>query len=87
MIRFFFIVLAAQFAATISAVEPFEPFLKEHCVRCHGPEKEKGDLRIDQLSRDFKAGIDGHFWAEVVNRINSGEMPPEDEPQPEIFTK
>ncbi|MEM7011266.1 MAG: DUF1592 domain-containing protein [Verrucomicrobiota bacterium] len=65
-----------------AAEESFEPFLKAHCVRCHGPEKEKGDLRIDELSRDFKAGIDGHLWAEVVERINAGEMPPEDEPQP-----
>ena len=40
------------------------------------------DLRIDQLSRDFKSGQDSHLWAEVLERINAGEMPPEDEPQP-----
>ena len=57
-------------------------FLQEHCVRCHGPEKEKGDLRIDQLSREFRSSVDGHLWAEIVERINAGEMPPEDEPQP-----
>jgi len=39
-------------------------------------------LRLDQLSRDFKSGIDGQIWAEVVEKINAGEMPPEDEPQP-----
>tara|TARA_R110002072_G_scaffold13481_2_gene56915 strand:- start:133879 stop:136353 length:2475 start_codon:yes stop_codon:yes gene_type:complete len=68
----------------VSAVEPFEAFLTKHCVRCHGPEKVERELRIDQLSRDFKTGIDGHLWAEIVERINSGEMPPEDEPQPTI---
>ena len=36
---------------------PFEKFLTTHCVSCHGPKKEKGDLRIDTLARDFKAGI------------------------------
>jgi mono/diheme cytochrome c family protein len=58
------------------AAEPFEAFLETHCVRCHGPEKEKGDLRIDQLSRDFKLGADTHHWAEVIEQVNSGEMPP-----------
>jgi hypothetical protein len=64
------------------AAEPFEGFLQKHCVGCHGPKKSKGDLRLDQLSRDFKSGIDGQVWAEVVEKINAGEMPPEDEPQP-----
>ena len=39
-------------------------------------------MRIDTLSRDFKAGIDSHFWAEVIERINAGEMPPEEKPRP-----
>ncbi len=62
--------------------EPFEAFLERHCVRCHGPQKEEGDIRIDQLSRDFKSGVDTHHWAESLDKINSGEMPPKDEPQP-----
>ena len=64
------------------AAEPFEVFLKKHCVRCHGSQKEEGDIRIDRLSRDFKAGLDSHHWAEALDKINSGEMPPNDEPQP-----
>jgi len=65
------------------AVKPeFDIILQKYCVACHGPEKSKGDLRIDQLSRDFKSGIDGQIWAEVVEKINAGEMPPKDESQP-----
>jgi|APTNR8051073442_1049403.scaffolds.fasta_scaffold12213_2 mono/diheme cytochrome c family protein len=79
--RLLFIVVTA-FASAASAADPFEAFLEKHCVSCHGPDKEKGDLRIDQLSRDFKSGLDTHLWHEVIERINSGEMPPEDEPQP-----
>ncbi len=80
----FCLVLLACLAGTSVglAEESFEVFLEKHCVRCHGPELVERDLRIDQLSRDFKSGIDGHLWAELVERINSGEMPPEDEPQP-----
>ncbi|MDA0810754.1 MAG: DUF1592 domain-containing protein, partial [Planctomycetota bacterium] len=65
-----------------SGAEPFEAFLEKHCVRCHGPQKEEGDIRIDRLSRDFKAGTDSHHWAEALDKLNSGEMPPEGEPQP-----
>ena len=68
----------------VSAEAPFEAFLNKHCIHCHGPKKEKGNLRIDTLNRDFKTGVDGQIWAEVVEKINAGEMPPEEEPQPTI---
>ena len=69
-------------ANTASSAEPLESFLSKHCIRCHGPQKEEGDIRFDRLSRDFKAGIDTHHWAEALDKINSGAMPPKDEPQP-----
>ena len=77
-----YLILSLCLASAVSSAAAFEAFLVKHCVRCHGPKRVKRDLRIDTLSRDFKAGLDGHLWAEVVERINSGEMPPEDEPQP-----
>ncbi len=70
------------FGSAVSAAEPFEAFLEKHCIRCHGPQKEEGDIRIDKLSRDFKAGRDSHHWAEALDKVNSGEMPPKKEPQP-----
>ncbi|TWU01000.1 DUF1592 domain-containing protein [Stieleria varia] len=83
ILRLFLIVLPmVASAATVSAAESFESFLNTHCLRCHGPEKVERDLRIDQLSRDFKVGADSHLWAEIVERINAGEMPPAEEPQP-----
>ena len=78
----FSIYLLLFFGLSAYGVKPLEGFLTKHCVRCHGPKKEKGDLRIDTLSRDFKAGIDSHLWAEVNERINAGEMPPEEEARP-----
>jgi hypothetical protein len=68
--------------SAVQAAEPFEAFLEKHCIRCHGPQKEAGDIRIDRLSRDFKAGRDSHHWAEALDKVNSGEMPPKKEPQP-----
>ena len=64
------------------SAEPYEAFVEQHCLRCHGPEKEKGELRIDRLSRDFKLGADTHHWAEMMEQVNSGEMPPKKDKEP-----
>jgi mono/diheme cytochrome c family protein len=68
--------------AALAAEPAVEAFLEKHCISCHGPEEEKGDLRIDQLSRDFKSGLDTHLWAEVIENVNSGAMPPKKKPRP-----
>ncbi len=58
-------------------------FFSQHCLRCHGPEDAQGEFRTD---RDLSAAFDdlttAAKWREVVNVLNSHEMPPEDEPQP-----
>ncbi len=87
MTRFVFslpaiLVASLGLAGAVHAAEPFDAFLEKHCISCHGPKKEKGDLRIDQLSRDFKLGADAHHWAEMIEQVNSGEMPPKKEKQP-----
>ncbi len=77
-----YISLSFGLAGAVHAAETYDTFLETHCIRCHGPDKEKGDLRIDQLSRDFKLGADTHHWAEVIEQVNSGEMPPKKEKRP-----
>jgi mono/diheme cytochrome c family protein len=57
------------------------PFLDAHCVRCHGPAKQKGEFRVDNLSRDF-ASPAAVRWGDVLERLNTGEMPPKGEPKP-----
>lgn len=69
-------------AGAARAAGQIDVFLEKHCISCHGPEKEKGDLRIDKLSRDFKLGADSHHWAEMIEQVNSGEMPPKKEKKP-----
>ncbi len=68
--------------APLSASEPdFErdiaPYLKTHCIECHGADTQEGEFRIDNLSH--RVGLeDTPQWAEIMQRITSGEMPPED---------
>ena len=59
-----------------------KPFFSQHCTSCHGAKKQKGDLRVDTLSVDAGSPKIMAHWEEIMNRINSGDMPPEDEPRP-----
>ena len=36
------------------------PILAEHCIGCHGEEKQKGKLRLDGKADAFKGGKSGH---------------------------
>jgi len=74
-------------AAAVPGVHPefaqsAEPFLQTHCYRCHGEKKQKAELRLDTLARDFAGGNAATRWSDVLDRIKGAEMPPDDEPQP-----
>lgn len=56
--------------------------LQEYCEKCHGAEKQKGKFRIDQLSFNIDNLETAEKWQKVLNQMNSGDMPPEEEKQP-----
>ncbi|WDE98948.1 DUF1592 domain-containing protein [Lentisphaera profundi] len=57
-------------------------FLSSHCTECHGTDKQKGDIRLDTLTLAISNSDTAQHWQEVLDALNLGEMPPEDEPQP-----
>ena len=63
------------------AVDP-AAFLETHCIACHGPKKQKGDRRFDDLETHITHQDDLERWQEVIDVLNLEEMPPDDEPQP-----
>ena len=58
------------------------PFFAKHCNDCHGDGGES-DLRLDTLKPNFVDREPSGHWVEVLDRINLGEMPPEDQPRPD----
>lgn len=60
-----------------------QSFFKEHCLRCHGPDESKGELRLDQLGNDLSQPTTFERWREIVSRVQAGEMPPKGEPRPQ----
>ena len=57
-------------------------FLETNCLGCHGPEKQKGKFRVDDLPLAMTDLPTAERWQKILNALNSGEMPPEDETQP-----
>lgn len=58
------------------------PLLQTYCFRCHGSDKQEGNLRLDNLSiAILEDRAAAEHWHEVLNAVQKGEMPPLDEPQ------
>ena len=57
-------------------------FLNNYCTQCHGEEKQKADRRFDMLSSSITDFREQELWQEIVDQLNLGEMPPDDEKQP-----
>jgi mono/diheme cytochrome c family protein len=95
MIPIRFLFLSAFFLALRleGAVPPAEvpakhrALLEKHCLSCHGPEKQKGKFRVDDLSYSITDVETAEKWQKVLNAMNAGEMPPEEEEQPDNTTK
>lgn len=53
--------------------------LKQRCIVCHGAKDPEADLRLDLLSTNFvKDRAAAERWHDALNRIQRGEMPPDD---------
>ena len=65
---------------TLHAKPQLEQFFAQNCVTCHGPEKQKGKLRLDKPVAALFA--DEELLETIANVLEVGEMPPEGAPQP-----
>jgi hypothetical protein len=79
--------MAAQAAPRGTIDARHLPLLATHCQRCHGPETQESGVRVDDLPAVIDTVAAAERWQKVLNVLNSGEMPPEDEPQLERAAK
>ena len=54
--------LPAPATATVDFMRDIQPLFTERCVKCHGPEKQKGGLRLDVKAAALKGGDDGKIF-------------------------
>ena len=59
------------------------PFVKKHCLECHGDKELKADL---SLAKDLDAKsltIRRTVWESVLDMVETGQMPPKEQPKPD----
>ncbi len=67
--------------------EKHRAFFSDYCTECHNEKKQKGKLRLDDVSFALDSIENADRWQKILNQINSGDMPPDDAKQPEKLAK
>lgn len=73
---------AAAANAGAVALERMLPFLEQHCISCHDDRLERGGLDLTSLAADMTDIAALSVWERVHDRVEAGEMPPENRPRP-----
>ncbi|MCB1124025.1 MAG: DUF1592 domain-containing protein, partial [Verrucomicrobiae bacterium] len=76
------LMLFAVSATGVSFKNDVAPLLNKYCIDCHGPDKHKNGVRVDELDTDFVYGRYRDTWHDILDLLNLGDMPPEEEVQP-----
>ncbi len=73
---------ASSAASSAEYEKDIRPILEKHCFACHGPDKQKNDIRFDTMSTDMiNDRPEAETWHDTLDVLNFDEMPPEDEPR------
>ncbi|MCG8586043.1 MAG: DUF1592 domain-containing protein [Pirellulales bacterium] len=76
------LMLAATSAEAFEASSLAKAFLKKHCQDCHDPETKEGGLDLSALSPKLASTESLRRWTQIYDRVDAGEMPPQDADQP-----
>ena len=68
----------------VSFEKQVAPLLKKYCIECHGPDEQENGVRVDTMDLDFLYGKHRDTWHDILDVLHLEDMPPEDEPQPEM---
>ena len=66
----------------MSIPDSIEPFFETYCFDCHDSDTAKADLDLESLTRSITNGTDALHWQDILDQLNSGEMPPKKKAQP-----
>jgi len=74
-------ILLAASAQAVDFSKDLQPLLRDHCYKCHGDEKQKGDVNLAEYKSVKAIADDPEMWNKVIDVIRSGDMPPAKEPK------
>lgn len=74
--------LAIAIPAVASAAN-VRPFLQQHCIGCHSGKMPDGKLSLATPHIELaKQATNIEIWKNVLDKLETGEMPPENSDQP-----
>jgi hypothetical protein len=76
--RWFVLPLILASVGTYAADHPLTGVGERTCLSCHGPQKKKGGLRVDQVVWPAKTAEQAEVWRKIADTLHAGEMPPPD---------
>ena len=86
---FFFVLAVSPFCWGVAVAKPevripqsIEPFFENYCFGCHDTDTAKADLDLEGLTRSIVDVADAQNWQDILDQLNSGEMPPKKKAQP-----
>lgn len=65
----------------LRVIETTQPLLLKHCGVCHGPDDANAGVRVDTLPAAIDSPEAARRWRQVLDVLNAGSMPPEDQPR------
>tara|TARA_R110002049_G_scaffold46487_1_gene135159 strand:- start:112576 stop:114951 length:2376 start_codon:yes stop_codon:yes gene_type:complete len=71
-------VLLIALVSTATADDATNVFLRDHCLDCHTGTDSEAGLDIESLQHDLSDPASLDAWIKIVDRVDAGEMPPED---------
>ncbi len=60
--------------------QKLQPVFAKHCVKCHGGDKVKGKVNLKEIDTTAKFLAKPALIKELIDVLDAGDMPPEDEP-------
>lgn len=67
-------------AVSNAAPKPTRAFFDQHCIKCHGPDKQQGKVRLDDLPMTINDQGTAERWDDVLWVLEANEMPPKGQP-------
>jgi Protein of unknown function (DUF1592)/Protein of unknown function (DUF1588)/Protein of unknown function (DUF1587)/Protein of unknown function (DUF1585)/Protein of unknown function (DUF1595)/Planctomycete cytochrome C len=75
---------AADAVVEESFQRELRPFLTKNCFVCHNAERQAGDLNLESFAKLSSLSESREDWKLIVQRVETGEMPPSEMPAKSI---
>ncbi|MFT5498366.1 MAG: hypothetical protein ACI9TH_003778 [Kiritimatiellia bacterium] len=70
---------SASAAVDVDFETVVKPLLNKHCIKCHGPKKQKGKLVLHTVKNDLDTDAGAERWTDILDQLTFNEMPPPEE--------